>query len=62
MKSRPPRSRRPVWDLHAEDVAALGDLLDTGIVPMTRLVSVTGAALREARLLSGRRPAPICAD
>lgn len=41
----------PVWDLHAEDVAALGDLLDTGIVPMTRLVSVAGAALREARLV-----------
>lgn len=41
----------PVWDIHAEDVAALGDLLDTGVLPMTRLVSVAGAALREGRLV-----------
>lgn len=41
----------PVWDIHAEDVAALGDLLNTGIVPMTRLVSVAGEALRAGRLV-----------
>lgn len=39
----------PVWDVHAEDVAALGDLLATGVAPMTRWVSVAGAALREGR-------------
>ncbi|MDO5641296.1 MAG: Na(+)-translocating NADH-quinone reductase subunit A [Paracoccus sp. (in: a-proteobacteria)] len=41
----------PVWDIHAEDLADLGALLATGHLPETRLVSVTGDALREARLL-----------
>jgi Na+-transporting NADH:ubiquinone oxidoreductase subunit A len=41
----------PVWDIHAEDTAALGALLTTGVLPMTRLVSIAGAALREARSL-----------
>ncbi|WP_342071470.1 Na(+)-translocating NADH-quinone reductase subunit A [Yoonia algicola] len=41
----------PVWDIHAEDTAALGALLKTGILPMTRLVSIAGAALREAHNL-----------
>lgn len=39
----------PVWDIHAEDVAALGALLQTGELPMSRLVHIAGAALREAR-------------
>ncbi|MGP6086346.1 Na(+)-translocating NADH-quinone reductase subunit A [Antarctobacter jejuensis] len=39
----------PVWDVHAEDAAALGTLLRTGSLPMTRLVTITGAALRESR-------------
>ncbi|SHG88987.1 Na(+)-translocating NADH-quinone reductase subunit A [Marivita hallyeonensis] len=39
----------PVWDVHAEDVAALGTLLTTGSLPMTRLVSIAGPALRESR-------------
>lgn len=41
----------PVWTIHAEDVAHLGTLLATGVLPMTRLVSIGGAALREARLV-----------
>lgn len=41
----------PIWDIHAEDVAALGELLTTGVLPMTRLVSVAGEALREGRLV-----------
>lgn len=41
----------PVWSIHAEDVAHLGTLVATGILPMTRLVSIGGAALREARLV-----------
>ncbi len=41
----------PVWDLHAEDAAAFGALLDTGLVPRTRLVRVDGPALRESRLV-----------
>lgn len=41
----------PVWDVHAEDVAALGALLATGALPMTRLVHVAGPGLREARIL-----------
>lgn len=39
----------PVWDIHAEDVAALGTLLRSGILPMSRLVRIAGAGLREAR-------------
>lgn len=41
----------PVWDIHAEDVAALGDLLATGVLPMSRLVRVAGKGLRESRLV-----------
>jgi len=41
----------PVWDMHAEDVAALGALLATGELPMMRLVHVAGAALRHGRTL-----------
>lgn len=47
----PARIEAPVWDIHAEDVADLGVLIATGLVPETRLVSVTGAALREPRVL-----------
>jgi Na+-transporting NADH:ubiquinone oxidoreductase subunit A len=41
----------PVWDLHAEDVAHLGDFLKTGRLPMTRHVRIAGDALTEARLV-----------
>lgn len=47
----PAEAGRPVWDVHAEDVADIGALLATGLVPETRLVSVSGSALREKRLL-----------
>ena len=42
---------RIVWDIHAEDVAAIGALLATGLAAETRLVSVSGPALRERRLV-----------
>ena len=48
------RSAEPgqtVWDIHAEDVAAIGAFLATGLVPETRLVAVGGPALRERRLV-----------
>lgn len=45
----PAEMGKPVWDLHAEDVAGIGAFLETGLVPETRLVSVTGSALREQR-------------
>lgn len=41
----------PVWDIHAEDVAGLGEFLESGLVPETRLVHVAGPGLRESRLL-----------
>lgn len=47
----PADPERPVWDLHAEDVADLGRLLAEGHLPQTRLVTVTGPALSEARRL-----------
>ncbi|WP_138469615.1 Na(+)-translocating NADH-quinone reductase subunit A [Poseidonocella sp. HB161398] len=42
---------RPVWDIAAEEVAAIGELLATGLLRPTRLVSVTGDGLRDPRLL-----------
>ena len=41
----------PVWDVNAEDVAALGDLLHTGALPQTRLVHVGGSALKTGRMV-----------
>ncbi len=49
----------PVWDIHAEDVAALGDLLMTGILPMTRRVRIAGAGLMESRLVRTQRGADL---
>ena len=43
--------KAPVWDIHAEEVAALGALLASGHLPETRLVSIAGAALSESRLV-----------
>lgn len=42
---------RAVWDIHAEDVAGIGAFLTTGLIAETRLVSVSGTALREKRLM-----------
>lgn len=39
----------PVWEIHAEDVADIGTLLRTSYLPGTRLVSITGDALRAPR-------------
>lgn len=47
----PARLDRRVWDLQAEDVAAIGMLLGTGHLPETRLVSVTGPAMKAPRLV-----------
>lgn len=47
----PASDARPVWDLHAGDVADLGTLLETGALPQTRVVTVAGPALTESRLL-----------
>jgi Na+-transporting NADH:ubiquinone oxidoreductase subunit A len=40
-----------VWDIHAEDVAGIGDFLADGLVPETRLVTVAGSALRDRKIL-----------
>ena len=47
----PARIESPLWDLSAEDAADIGSLLETGLLPQTRLVSITGAALRAPRLV-----------
>ena len=47
----PASTDRPVWDMHAEDVADIGEFLASGLVPETRLVSVSGTALKEHRLV-----------
>lgn len=45
LRAFPAGPGRQVWDVAAEDVAAIGEVLATGLVPETRLVSVSGAAL-----------------
>lgn len=47
----PAEPDRPVWDISIEDVVAIGELLATGSLPATRLVSVAGPGLRETRLV-----------
>lgn len=46
----PATAEHPVWDIHAEDVAAIGSLLATGLVPETKLVAIGGPALKQSRL------------
>jgi Na+-transporting NADH:ubiquinone oxidoreductase subunit A len=41
----------PVWDIHAEDVADLGDLLETGVLPQMRLIRISGAGLLRGQSL-----------
>jgi Na+-transporting NADH:ubiquinone oxidoreductase subunit A len=48
----PADSDHPVWDLDAEDVADIGDLLATGHLPQRRVVRVVGPALTETRLVT----------
>lgn len=50
-RHRPASAGRPVWDIHAEDVAGLGELLATGQLPGSRLVMVAGPALTGTRLV-----------
>ncbi|MBW0159579.1 Na(+)-translocating NADH-quinone reductase subunit A [Sedimentimonas flavescens] len=47
----PARIGAPVWDVAAEDVADLGHLLASGYLHSTRLVALTGDALRGAKLV-----------
>ena len=47
----PANPARAVWDIAAEDVAAIGELLETGYLRETRLVGVAGSGLREPRLV-----------
>ncbi len=42
---------RRVWDINAEEVVGIGAFLRTGLVPETRLVTVTGPALREQSMV-----------
>jgi len=42
----------PVWDVHAEDVANIGELITTGELPTRRVVGIGGPALRQGRMLS----------
>ena len=55
----PARLDRVIWEVHAEDVAALGALLRSGVLEMSRLVSITGGALREARLVRAQAGADL---
>jgi len=47
----PARVAAPVWEIAVEDVADLGRLLASGYLHPTRVVALSGGALREARLV-----------
>lgn len=47
----PARVGATVWDIAVEDVADLGRLLASGYLHPTRVVALSGAALRESRLV-----------
>lgn len=55
----PAQTERRVWTIHAEDLADIGALLATGYLPATRLVTVTGDALREPRLVKCQKGADL---
>ena len=61
-RHRPARIDAPVWDIALEDVAAIGALVETGYVADTRLVSIAGPALREARLVRSQPGADLFPD
>ncbi|MDO5704446.1 MAG: Na(+)-translocating NADH-quinone reductase subunit A [Paracoccus sp. (in: a-proteobacteria)] len=46
----PARMDAPVWDIAAQDVAALGHLIRTGYLPETRVVAVGGPAASGQRI------------
>lgn len=50
-RHHPARPDRKVWDIGLEDIVAIGELLATGRLPVTRLVSVAGPGMRETRLV-----------
>ncbi|SCY97403.1 Na+-transporting NADH:ubiquinone oxidoreductase subunit A [Microvirga guangxiensis] len=50
-QSFPARPDRQIWDIDAEDVAAIGELLSERRLPATRLVSVAGPGMRETLLV-----------
>ncbi|MGB0499082.1 MAG: hypothetical protein ACPGID_12145, partial [Rubricella sp.] len=42
---------RRVWQIGAQDVARIGDALETGLVPFERVVAIAGAGTAASRLL-----------
>ncbi len=50
-RHHPASPERKVWDIGLEDIVAIGELLATGSLPITRLVSVAGPGMRETRLV-----------
>ncbi len=47
----PVRPGRRVWQIHCQDVAAIGRLLESGEVPSERVISLAGPGVRRPRLL-----------
>ncbi|MBF0680088.1 MAG: Na(+)-translocating NADH-quinone reductase subunit A [Devosia sp.] len=47
----PAQPERPVWNVDLEVVVAIGQLLATGSLPATRLVSVAGPGMQQTRLV-----------
>lgn len=56
---RPVGLGQPAWHIAAADVAAIGHLLATGRLDVTRVVSLAGPAVRQPRLLRTRLGASI---
>jgi Na+-transporting NADH:ubiquinone oxidoreductase subunit A len=47
----PVRAGRQVWQIHCQDVAAIGGLLKTGELSADRVISLTGPGVRHPRLV-----------
>jgi len=56
----PVRSGRRVWQIHYQDVVAIGWLLETGEVRSERVISLAGPGVQQPRLV--RVPAGACLD
>ena len=45
---------RVVWHIRAQDVIAIGELFDTGRLPVERVIALTGPMVKKPRLISTR--------
>lgn len=55
----PIETRGTVWQIHYQDVTALGNLLQTGTLPGTLVIALSGPGLRQPRLIEAPKGAAL---